>query len=212
MDNQPDDDLMYIYEWVDGIPLSKPKKNISRDFSDGVLMAEIVKYHIPKLVDLHNYPVTNSSTQKLYNWNTLNAKVFKKVGFTMSKNEIENILQYKPMAIETILKKVYEKLKNYSNNTQQGNTSGLGNNSNIENINNNIQQKPMIRKNLNEGEGKSDEFYQKLLEEKDSKIEELRVTLDILEMKLKNSDEIQMKLSARVKELTDKLRSLGVNP
>ena len=30
-----DNELMYIYEWVDSVPLSRPKKNISRDFSDG---------------------------------------------------------------------------------------------------------------------------------------------------------------------------------
>lgn len=216
MDNQ-DDDLMYIYEWVDSIPLTKPKKNISRDFSDGVLMAEIVKYHIPRFVDLHNYPVTNSTTQKLYNWNTLNTKVLKKLGLNLSKQDIDNVLNYKHMAVENILKKIYEKLKNYS---QNNNNVSLNNNSNIENINPNvlIQQKPMgggmgSGKKMNQGMGNSDkdEYYQGLLHEKDNKIEELKVTLDIMEMKLKNSDDLQAKLSNRVKELTDKLRSLGVN-
>ena len=213
MDNQNEDDLMYIYEWVDNIPLSKPKKNISRDFSDGVLLAEIVKYHIPRLVDIHNYPVTNSTTQKQYNWNTLNTKVFKKIGLTLAKSEIDAVLQYKPLAVESILKKVYEKIRTYTQN--QGNQGeGLGNSSNIENINNNnMQNKPMKKNYQNQGgSGDKDDYYQQIIEEKDNKIEELRVTLEILEMKLKNSDEIQSKLSNRVKDLTDKLRSLGVNP
>jgi len=30
-----DDDLQRIYVWVDSIPLTRPKRNISRDFSDG---------------------------------------------------------------------------------------------------------------------------------------------------------------------------------
>jgi hypothetical protein len=30
-----DNELMYVYEWVDSVPLSRPKKNIARDFSDG---------------------------------------------------------------------------------------------------------------------------------------------------------------------------------
>lgn len=30
-----DDELQKIYVWVDSIPLSRPKRNISRDFSDG---------------------------------------------------------------------------------------------------------------------------------------------------------------------------------
>jgi hypothetical protein len=30
-----DDELQKIYVWVDSVPLSRPKRNISRDFSDG---------------------------------------------------------------------------------------------------------------------------------------------------------------------------------
>lgn len=29
------DDFELIYSWLDGIPFSRPKKNTSRDFSDG---------------------------------------------------------------------------------------------------------------------------------------------------------------------------------
>ena len=67
-----EEELQLLYTWVDDIPLSRPKKNIARDFSDGVLMAEIVKHFFPKLVQLHNYSTASSYTQKLYNWNTLN--------------------------------------------------------------------------------------------------------------------------------------------
>lgn len=42
--NEPSNELMYIYEWVDSIQLSRPKKNISRDFSDSILLAEIIKH------------------------------------------------------------------------------------------------------------------------------------------------------------------------
>ncbi len=30
-----DEELQKIYTWVDEIPLSRPKRNITRDFSDG---------------------------------------------------------------------------------------------------------------------------------------------------------------------------------
>ena len=30
-----EEELQLIYNWVDEIPLSRPKKNIARDFSDG---------------------------------------------------------------------------------------------------------------------------------------------------------------------------------
>lgn len=89
-----DEELQKIYVWVDSVPLSRPKRNISRDFSDGgeavssrcsmtaackrarpaVLAAELVAHYFPKLVELHNYSSANSLRQKLYNWATLNRK------------------------------------------------------------------------------------------------------------------------------------------
>ncbi|PAA94639.1 hypothetical protein BOX15_Mlig017903g1 [Macrostomum lignano] len=42
-----DEVLQDLYAWIDQIPLSRPKKNIARDFSDGVLMAEVVKHYFP---------------------------------------------------------------------------------------------------------------------------------------------------------------------
>ena len=68
-----ENELMYIYEWVDSVPLSRPKKNIARDFSDGVLMAEMIKNHLPKMIDLHNYPSASNTQQRSYNWATLNS-------------------------------------------------------------------------------------------------------------------------------------------
>jgi hypothetical protein len=35
--NYDENDIMHIYEWVDSVQLTRPKKNISRDFSDGGL-------------------------------------------------------------------------------------------------------------------------------------------------------------------------------
>jgi len=46
---------------VDDVPLSRAKRNIARDFSDGVLVAEVVKHFLPKEVDLHNYSQAHSA-------------------------------------------------------------------------------------------------------------------------------------------------------
>lgn len=75
--NVPMDDetLQRVYAWVDEIPLSRPKRSIARDFSDGILAAEVVAFYFPKLVQMHNYSAANSAAQKHYNWNTLNRKV-----------------------------------------------------------------------------------------------------------------------------------------
>ena len=102
-DEITEDDLQAIYNWVDEIPLSRPKRNIARDFSDGVLLAEIIKHSIPKLVDLHNYSQAHSVSQKTYNWNTLNVKVLKKLGLSLSKQEIEAVVNMEPDAIEKVL-------------------------------------------------------------------------------------------------------------
>lgn len=78
MDAPPlsEDELNQIYNWVDEIPLSRPKKNIARDFADGVLVAEIIHHFLPKLVEIHNYSAAHSSAQKNYNWNTLNRNFY----------------------------------------------------------------------------------------------------------------------------------------
>lgn len=102
--------MMQIYEWIDSIPLSREKKNIARDFSDGLLLAEILKEYFPKLVELHNYPSASSSTQKMSNWSTLSRKVFKKVGILISQEEINDAITSKPKAIEKILIKIYKKV------------------------------------------------------------------------------------------------------
>ena len=49
---------------MDEVPLSRPKRNIARDFSDGVLVAELVAHYFPSMVELHNYSSANSAQQK----------------------------------------------------------------------------------------------------------------------------------------------------
>jgi hypothetical protein len=57
-----DDNMKQIYKFVDAVPLERVKKNINRDFSDGCIMAELIRHYLPKshkfLVDTHNYTPT----------------------------------------------------------------------------------------------------------------------------------------------------------
>jgi len=108
-----DDALQRIYQWVDEIPLSRPKRNIARDFADGVLVAEICQHYFPKLIEIHNYPAANSYAQKIYNWNTLNSKVFKKMGFHVQKDELESLVNCKPQAVERMLQKLQQQMARY---------------------------------------------------------------------------------------------------
>ena len=43
-------------------------------FDYTVMAAEVVKYFIPRLVELHNYTPANSTRQKLENWRTLSSE------------------------------------------------------------------------------------------------------------------------------------------
>ena len=107
-----DEEVMVLYEWVDSMPLSRFKKSINRDFSDAVLMAEVLKYLYTKLVNLHNYPEVHSTKQKIYNWQTLNEKVFKKIEIPLSKKTIDSLANAEQGVIEKVLKKLYLKVKN----------------------------------------------------------------------------------------------------
>ncbi|KAL2652438.1 hypothetical protein R1flu_020566 [Riccia fluitans] len=112
MDVSPDE-LPLLYSWIDGIPLSRPKRNIARDFSDGVLVAEVLAHYCPKLVDVHNYSAANSLAQKVYNWNTLNVKVFRRLHFSLTKDDIEAVANCEPQMIERILKLLKYKMAKY---------------------------------------------------------------------------------------------------
>jgi hypothetical protein len=65
MEPLSDEQAHAVYTWVDKHALSRPKRNISRDFADGVCVAEILKYYFPAFVDLHNYVPAFSQKQKL---------------------------------------------------------------------------------------------------------------------------------------------------
>jgi len=105
-----DEDLQKVYNWVDEIPLSRPKKNISRDFSDGVLFAEIIHAFFPRLVEMHNYSAANSYSTKMYNWNTLNSKVLKKFSWQIHGQDLDDIIKTTPGAIERVLRVLQEKI------------------------------------------------------------------------------------------------------
>ena len=95
-----------IYLWVDGIPLSRSKGYISRDFADGVLLAEVIHHFLPKLVELHNYQSTTNSEAKRKNWETLQQKVLKRLQLKLTADEVDALISAKPGAIERVLIRV----------------------------------------------------------------------------------------------------------
>jgi hypothetical protein len=108
-----DEQLRSIYAWIDAVPLSKPKRNIARDFSDGVLLAEVVAAYFPDLVELHNYGTANSTQQKIYNLESLNNRVLRKIGFQLTKSQIEDIVNCRTGAVEYVLNTLQFKMAKY---------------------------------------------------------------------------------------------------
>uniref|UniRef100_K3WB14 Calponin-homology (CH) domain-containing protein n=1 Tax=Globisporangium ultimum (strain ATCC 200006 / CBS 805.95 / DAOM BR144) TaxID=431595 RepID=K3WB14_GLOUD len=101
-----------VYEWVDEFRFSRSKRNIARDFSDAVLLAELIAQLFPAWVELHNYPSTHRIQQKLSNWETLNRKVLTRIKCEISKKQQEDLANAVPGAIEMLLLQVRKQLRN----------------------------------------------------------------------------------------------------
>ncbi|XP_067563696.1 sperm flagellar protein 1 isoform X4 [Pseudorca crassidens] len=115
--------LHQLYLWVDNIPLSRPKRNLSRDFSDGVLVAEVIKFYFPKMVEMHNYVPANSLQQKLSNWGHLNRKVLNKLSFSVPDDVMRKIAQCTPGVVELVLIPLRQCLEEQQRCRKQGTSS-----------------------------------------------------------------------------------------
>lgn len=96
-------ELDELYKWIDAIPLSRRKKNLPRDFSDAVLMAEVIAHFFPRMVELHNYDQGLRVDTKVYNWKTLNNRVLKKLPYFLDKEIIDDLANSIPGVIERVL-------------------------------------------------------------------------------------------------------------
>nr|XP_032806170.1 sperm flagellar protein 1 isoform X2 [Petromyzon marinus] len=112
--------LQELYAWIDTVPLSRPKRNIARDFSDGVMVAELVKHFFPRIVEMHNYIPANSVQQKLSNWNTLNRKVLSKLcGMHVPVDVVRSVTGCSPGVVELVLHSLRLKLQEKTQEKQQ---------------------------------------------------------------------------------------------
>ncbi|GAB0187875.1 sperm flagellar protein 1 [Grus japonensis] len=104
-------ELRGLYRWLDAVPLSRPRRNIARDFSDGVLAAEVVKFFFPAMVQLHSYVPASSTPQKLANWGHLNRKVLSKLNFSIPEDVIRQVVQCRPGTVEQVLLLLRQKIE-----------------------------------------------------------------------------------------------------
>lgn len=105
--------LQDLYAWIDQVPLSRSKRRIERDFSDGVMVAELVKYYFPNWVELHNYAAASNTQQKMINWGLLNRKVFQRFDLNVPENIVRGICNGKSGLVETFLYNLRVKIDDY---------------------------------------------------------------------------------------------------
>lgn len=102
--------------WIESIPFLKPKRNLSalsfyRDFSDAVILADILKHYYPRNVDLHNYIPASNLHLKRENWHTLNRKVLPKIDIKLTKEFINQLANGNQAAIEKLLFEIKNKVE-----------------------------------------------------------------------------------------------------
>uniref|UniRef100_A0A8C3ANW7 Sperm flagellar 1 n=1 Tax=Cyclopterus lumpus TaxID=8103 RepID=A0A8C3ANW7_CYCLU len=190
-----EEELQALYAWIDGISLSRPKRHITRDFSDGVMAAEVVKHFFPKLVDLHNYIPANSTPQKLSNWNLLNRKVFSKLNFHVPEDTVKRIVLSTAGVIEPVLgalrEKIEKKLEHPTENILD-----------LEYYETRNQEKPHT------GSYSTAQFYpdmdpglRLLLQEKEKAVMALQETVEILQMKVNRLEHLVHLKDMRIEDL-----------
>ncbi|CAB1343335.1 unnamed protein product [Coregonus sp. 'balchen'] len=229
MDKELNEEILQdLYAWIDKIPLSRPKRNITRDFSDGVMAAEVVKYFFPKLVELHNYSPANSIQQKLSNWGTLNRKVFSKLNFHIPEETVKRIVVSTAGAIEPVLCSLRERI---DEKRQQCTEDALlvCNVHDVEYYNTRNQEKPLTEPPPNDaqmkpGLGKKkeerahvhqhtdktstvlgsqvDPTIRLVLEEKEQALLALQETVEILQIKVNRLEHLVQLKDMRIEDLT----------
>ncbi|XP_058652075.1 sperm flagellar protein 1 isoform X2 [Onychostoma macrolepis] len=204
--------LQDLYAWIDKIPLSRPKRNITRDFSDGVMTAEVVKHFFPKLVELHNYTPAHSMQQKLSNWSTLNRKVFSKLNFHISEETAKNIVVSTAGYIEPVLCSLREKIEEkqagkhldgtldleyYSTTTGQSRSAPHTSAATVKKKDK-VSAAAALRPNVDPG-------VRLLLEEKEQAILALQETVEILQIKVDRLEHLVHLKDLRIEDLTKHL-------
>ena len=193
-----DEQLKAIYAWIDGIPLSRPKRNMARDFSDGILFAEVIAAYFPHLVEMHNYTAANSIKQKVGNFETLNSRVLRKLNCVIPRSSIDEIVSGKPGSVEIALNALQFKMAKYrehkssadsqvpSTPKPQGNSNSQERSSSVPRSGAKVNNDGVARRAVVTMASVEDE----ILMEKEQQIRELQETVEILELKMAKLEQL----------------------
>ncbi|XP_012223902.1 sperm flagellar protein 1 [Linepithema humile] len=184
------DHLDEIYDWIDQIKFSRPKRNIARDFSDGVLMAELLKHYYPKHVDVHNYVAGNSIAKKIDNWCTLNRKVLSKINMKLGKDTIHQLANSQSGIIEKILSDLRAKVLRDCNADRESLYSG------------HEDSKEVIKSVLNPEEITSKTVPRHIFARLKQELQEKNDTISMLRQKILHLESIIKLKDQRIEDLT----------
>ena len=206
-----DEQLKAIYAWIDAIPLSRPKRNIARDFSDGILFAEVIAAYFPHLVELHNYTAANSVKQKISNFETLNTRVLRKLNYTIPRSAIEEIVNGKPGSVENVLNSLQFKMAKYREQKNiPDSTSPVDSNPRRGAASPKIHSKlvPTSGREISQSNGRAmlmmASVDDEILMEKEQQIRELQETVEILELKVAKLEQLVRLKDNKIQKLLQK--------
>ena len=69
------------------------RKNLVYNFSDGILIAEIIHSKFPKIVPIHSFLEISNAEGRISNWNLLNDKVLYHFDINLSEFEIDAVIR-----------------------------------------------------------------------------------------------------------------------
>jgi len=176
---------------------------------------------------LHNYSAANSVSQKLYNWNTMNQKVLKRIDIELSAKDIDAMVNCEPGRIERLLKLVQDKVEQKkANKLLKEQQRKLEEEAALRAANKSISQtsdKTMISTNIRMPERGNDSiphtkaFYldpyvQTLLDKKDQTIKELQEHVAALEAKVNKYDQLVKVKDSKITKLSAQLQRAGLSP
>lgn len=216
-----EESLQRLYEWIDEIPLSRPKRTITRDFSDGMLVAEVIQHYFPKMVDLHNFSPASSSNQKLNNWGVLQRKIFSRLKMSVPEPVVRAISNNKPGVVEMVLLQLKQKIEaRLASRTASNGASTPSSDAPEVEANGSVSVKVQVGGSdtsslhalLKSAFGDSINVTQTvprvLYEEKEQECLAKDETIQILQAKMRRLEHLLQLKETRVKEMTDRIELL----
>jgi hypothetical protein len=108
-----------ILAWLDTIPLSRPILNFDKDFSDGILVAEIISFFFPEYVDLDMFYTARNMSQRTTNWRILKSDLLPKLGLHAPGTVVHEITHGDNRVTELFLLYLREKIEEHLIDTER---------------------------------------------------------------------------------------------